>query len=225
MLFKASFVALILHQLASLAHCSPVDISVPTSTKTIEAKAPKSFVHPGVFLDKAQLNFIKGKVDSGAEPWSKAYKAMIDHPLGSLTRSASPRATVECGYYEKPNNGCTEELDDGLAAYVMSLAWYITGNAKYAQKAISYMNVWAKTIKAHTEKNADLQSGWAAANWARAGEIIRHTKAGWSNSDITAFEKMLRNVYLPHVIGGSDFNGNWELGLGGFRIIVRSFPG
>jgi hypothetical protein len=40
-----------------------------------------------------------------------------------------PRATVECGSYSNPNNGCTEEREDAIAAYTTALAWSITGNA------------------------------------------------------------------------------------------------
>jgi hypothetical protein len=76
------------------------------------------------------------------------------------------------------------------------------------------MNAWAQTIQAHTNSNAPLQTGWAGSVWARAGEIIRYTNAGWSSSDITAFSNMLKNVYLPVVIKGSQSNGNWELGEG-----------
>lgn len=74
------------------------------------------------------------------------------------------------------------------------------------------MNAWAKSIKAHTNSNAPLQTGWAGAPWTRAAEIIRHTDAGWAAVDITTFENMLKNVYLPTVIKGSQSNGNWELG-------------
>jgi hypothetical protein len=35
---------------------------------------------------------------------------------------------------------------------------------------------------------------------------------GWASSDVSKFENMLRNVYLPEIIGGSQSNGNWELG-------------
>jgi hypothetical protein len=73
------------------------------------------------------------------------------------------------------------------------------------------MNAWARTIKNHTNSNASLQTGWVGASWARAAEIIRHTYGGWATSDITAFEEMLRNVYLYKVIVGSQKNGNWEL--------------
>lgn len=212
MLFKISLVAIAASQLVSVAYCNPISFAPVEGEKPLEARAPATFTHPGVFLDTAQLNFIKSKVNSGAQPWTNAYSDMLNSPLGSLTRSPSPSATVECGPTSTPNHGCTEERQDALAAYAMSLAWYISGTAQYAQKAIAYMNAWAKTIKAHTNSNAPLQTGWAGASWARAAEIIRYTNAGWSSSDITAFENMLRTVYLPKVIVGSNSNGNWELG-------------
>lgn len=146
---------------------------------------------------------------------------MLDSSLGSgtLTRPPNPRATVECGVDNKPNNGCSDESRDALAAYVMSLAWYITRKPQYAQTAIEYMNAWAKTIKTHTNFNREIQMAWAATSWTRAAEIIRYTYINtnerWSAGDIAAFENMLRKVYLPNLIGGSDpgYNGNWELGL------------
>lgn len=94
----------------------------------------------------------------------------------------------------------------------MALAWYITGTQAYANTAISIMNAYAQTVKTHLLSNAPLQTGWAGSVWPKAAEIIRYTSAGWAAADITAFEVMLRNVYLPGVIVGSQSNGNWELG-------------
>ena len=37
-----------------------------------------------------------------------------------------PRSIVECGSYSNPNNGCTDEREDAIAAYTDALAWYIT---------------------------------------------------------------------------------------------------
>ena len=173
MFLKASILTLCASQLASLAFGAPLEDS-----SVIQARAPASFKHPGVFLDVEQLDFIKSKVNSGAQPWTNAYNAMLSSSLGSTTRAANPTATVECGPTSTPDNGCTEERTDALAAYTMSLAWYITGLPIYAQKAISYMNAWANTIKAHTNSNAPLQTRWAGASWARVAEIIRHTNAG-----------------------------------------------
>ncbi|KAF8904321.1 chondroitin AC/alginate lyase [Mucidula mucida] len=167
-------------------------------------RAPSTFTHPGVLIDRAQLDFIKGKVNAGEEPWSSAYSSMLSHSLASLSRTPTPTTTVECGPTSTPNIGCTDERQEHSRRMRCRLRGISLG-------AISYMNAWAKTIKGHTNSNAPLQTGWAGASWARAAEIIRHTYTGWAAADVTAFETMLRNVYLPTVIKGSQSNGNWEL--------------
>ena len=212
MYLNLGFVSLLIATLSSVVYSSPV--KNPESTlNALYPRAPATFTHPGVLLDKAQLDFIKSKVAAGAQPWANAYSAMLADSLASSTRQPSPFPTVACGSSSmNPDVGCHEEREDALAAYANALAWYISGTKAYATKAISYMNAWATTIKDHTASNAPLQTGWSGASWARAAEIIRYSNAGWASSDITAFENMLRIVYLPKIIGGSNSNGNWELG-------------
>ncbi|HEX5199595.1 MAG TPA: alginate lyase family protein, partial [Actinoplanes sp.] len=173
--------------------------------------APISFSHPGVLVSRAQLDFVKGKVNAGAAPWLAAYNQMMASRYASLARTPKPRATVECGSYSNPNNGCTDEREDAIAAYTDALAWYITGNADYAQKSIALMDAWSATITSHTNSNAPLQTGWAGSVWPRAAEIIKHTYASWPGQ--ARFATMLRTVYLPVVIAGSSSNGNWELSM------------
>ncbi len=212
MFIKTSLFALVWH-LTSSVIATPTPASLSPAPDSIVARAPTSFAHPGVLLDKDQLDFIKSKVDAGDQQWTDAYKSMLSDQLASLSRQPIPSATVECGPTSTPNIGCTNERQDALAAYSMSLAYWISGDSRYSAKAISYMNAWAKTIKAHTNSNALLQTGWAGASWARAAEIIRYSNAGWAASDVAAFEDMLRNVYLPTLLKGSQSNGNWELGI------------
>ena len=200
------YVLLVLAALPSV-FSSPVDDSV-----THKPRAPGHFTHPGVLLDTAQLNLIKSKVVQGVQPWSNASSAMLADPLASLSRTPSPTTVVQCGPTSTPNISCTSERQDALAAYAMSLAWYISDSTQHAQKAISYMNAWAQTIQGHNNSNAPLQTGWSGASWARAAEIVRYSNAGWAADVVTAFENMHRTVYLPEVIVGSDNNGNWELG-------------
>ena len=207
-----SFRMLLQLSLLTLAALATASSSLVDNYQTQKPKAPSHFTHPGVLLDTAQLNLIKSKVAQGAQPWSNAYSAMLADPLASLSRNPSPTTVVQCGPTSTPNIGCTSERQDALAAYAMSLAWYISDGTQYAQKAISYINAWAQTIQGHNNSNAPLQTGWSGASWARAAEIIRYSDAGWAASDITAFENMLRKVYLPEVIVGSNNNGNWELG-------------
>jgi len=177
---------------------------------TVAQAAPATFVHPGVDVSRSQLDFARTEVLAGAQPWKGAYDQMMASSYASLTRTPKPRAVVECGSYSNPNYGCTDEREDAIAAYTDALAWYITKDARYAQKAIEIMDAWSATITSHTNSNAPLQTGWAGSSWPKAAEIIKYTYTGtWTNS--ARFSTMLRNVYLPEIINGSNSNGNWEL--------------
>ncbi|MDQ8703805.1 alginate lyase family protein [Streptomyces sp. LHD-70] len=176
-----------------------------------QAAAPAEFAHPGVLVNKAQLDFVRGKVRAGEEPWKTAYDRMAASEYASLSRTPKPREIVECGSGSNPDHGCTEEREDAIAAYTQALAWYVTRDERHAKKAIELMDAWSATIKDHTNSNAPLQSGWAGGVWPRAAEIVKYTyPGGWSGSG--RFATMLRDVYLPEVIEGAPGkNGNWEL--------------
>lgn len=171
-----------------------------------------SFVHPGVLVSQGQLDFLRDRVLAGAQPWTNAYNQMRGSRYASLSRVPAPRPVVECGSFSNPNFGCTDEREDAIAAYTDALMWYITRDARYAQKSIELMDAWSAVITSHTNSNAPLQTGWAGSVWPRAAEIIRYTyTGGWSN--VNRFATMLRTVYLPVVIRGSNSNGNWELSM------------
>lgn len=79
----------------ALAQLSSVVLGTPISEPTVERRAPSKWVHPGVMVDKAQLDFVKEKVNAGEQPWKDAYSAMLKDKLASKTRKPSPTATVE----------------------------------------------------------------------------------------------------------------------------------
>ena len=176
-------------------------------------KDPNAFVHPGVQVDKGQLDFVKAKIAAKAEPWTGALTAMKKSSFASLTYTAKPRATVECGSSSMPDNGCSDEKNDVVAAYTHALLWYLTGEEANAKKAIEIMNAWSQVLVEHTNSNAPLQSAWAASVFPRAAEIMRYTYNGWAQADVDRFGTMLSKVYMPLVNHGSASNGNWELSM------------
>lgn len=158
--------------------------------------APATFAHPGVTVSKSQLDFTRSRVNAGAQPWKGAFDQMLASKYADLNRTPKPRAVVECGSYSNPNNGCTDEREDAIAAYTDALAWYITRDERYARKAIQLMDAWSAVVRDHTNSNAPLQTGWAGSSWPKAAEIIKYTyTGGWPNSG--RFATMLRDVYLP----------------------------
>src|SRR3954467_5548164 len=154
------------------------------------------FKHPGILLNRAQLDLIKSRVAQGIEPQKTAFAALLASPLADLNFTPSPRATIECGPYSKPDIGCKDERRDCTAAYSQALAWYVTGNEKYARNAIRIMNAWANTLTGgHINQNGDVQASWAGSVWPRAAEIVRYTSDLWAREDVARFQKMLVTQY------------------------------
>jgi hypothetical protein len=135
------------------------------------------------------------------------------------SNTAWMNANPQYGYR---NIGDVEHLDDARAAYTQALLWYVTGNKAHADKAIQIMNAWSSTlteIKFDQPRRPDnggilfdsgkLQAGWGASLFTRAAEIVRHSGAGWSATDVGRFEQLLDDVYLPLVITGWTGNANW----------------
>jgi hypothetical protein len=174
--------------------------------------APAQFKHPGVLVNQGQLEFVRGKVEAGKQPWKGAFDKMVDSEYGQLSWTPKPRKVVNCGPSSNPNEGCSDERRDALASYTHALLWSMTGDSAHAKKAIAILDAWAKKIEKHTGHNAPLQTGWAGCLFPAAAEIIKHTYTGWSTASRNRVRDMLRDVYLPVVRKGkASSNGNWEL--------------
>jgi hypothetical protein len=200
---------------------APRDGGTPNgSTLDADTVSPAGFRHPGILITRPQLDFVKAKITAGAEPWASAFARAKASPLGALTYTATPRASVDCGSNSNPDLGCKSEQSDVAAAYTDALLWYFTGDEAYAKKAIEIMNAWSAVLKTHGLSNAQVQSGWTGAVFPRAAEIIRYTYSGWAEADVARFTAMLKEAYLPITIAGTTAgvgtkglvpNGNWEL--------------
>jgi hypothetical protein len=173
---------------------------------------PAGFVHPGVLINRAQLDEIKRRVVAGVEPQKSAFEALKSSKWGTLDYTPHPRATVECGSNSNPDLGCKDEQADSEAAYGQALLWYITGNQAYAQNAIRIMDAWSTTLTGgHTNANGQVQASWTGDVFPRAAEIMRYTYKGWSDAAIARFQDMLTMQFLPSLIHGTCENGNKEL--------------
>ena len=206
----------------ALLACTLACLISPLAAKTDNSAVP--FIHPGILVNRAQLNLIKQRVAAGTEPQKTAFAALLASPLADLNYTPSPRATIECGPNSKPDLGCKDERRDCTAAYSQALAWVVTGNEKYARNAIRIMNAWANTLTGgHINENGPVQAAWTASVWPRAAEIIRGTSEFWAKEDIARFKKMLVTQYVPSLVDGCDENGNKELAMSEALIAIGVF--
>ncbi|MFJ5260461.1 alginate lyase family protein [Streptomyces sp. NPDC088387] len=187
--------------------------------------ADQAFTHPGVLVDRAQLDAVREKVTAGKQPWLRAYLDMRDSRYGSYKYRAQPHTTVSCPAGDLPGRGCVEEREDAIAAYTQALLFTVTGKRQHATKAAEIMDAWSAKLKRHTRVNAGLQAGWAGSTWARAAEIVRHTPgADWPQDRVRRFEGMLRTAHLPYVTKRvPERNGNWDLVTADAAISIAVF--
>jgi hypothetical protein len=157
------------------------------------------FVHPGVLNTREELDFVKKKIQAGAEPWLSVYNRMKSSASGSLSYTPHPGSEVQCGTNSNPDVHCGDEKRDCAAAYTHALLWYYSGNTAYAKKSIEIMNAWSAVLKTHSLANVPLQCGWVGTSWARAAEIIRYTYTEWPAAEIQRFAAMLKNAYVPYM--------------------------
>ena len=182
------------------------------SIDTASPPPPGAWRHPGILLNRAQLDLVRDKIKQGAQPWKAAYDTMAASGWAALTWAPKPRDVVECGAGSNPNLGCSDERADAEAAYTHALLWHFTGDEAHARKAVEILDAWAKVLKDHTNSNARLQTGWAGAVFPLAAEILRATYPGWGAAQVDQFKRMLATAYLPVLIkGAASTNGNWEL--------------
>jgi Alginate lyase len=202
-----------------------------------------NFKHPGVLLSKGQIDFIKTKVNTNAQPWKSAFDQMSGGFLASKNYVPKPVPKLQCttsGLANAyPQLGCTDLNNDSAAVYTQALMWQLTGDQAYANKAVEIMNAWSSTLKeaplddpngSDPKNDAEffqnrLLLGWSAESMVRGAEIIRHSNAGWKQEDIDKFENMLRTIYYPQLsqgwTGSNNGGATWADGLVNMGVLLN----
>jgi len=120
------FVVIVLALLAAVGAKKPTDDTsnpaysstsvVLTADSSGKPAKPAGFIHPGVLVNRAQLDELKKRVAAGIEPQKSAFQKLKISPLSAPDYTPHPRETVECGSYSKPDLGCKNEQADSEAA-------------------------------------------------------------------------------------------------------------
>ncbi|HZE85892.1 MAG TPA: alginate lyase family protein, partial [Puia sp.] len=167
------------------------------------------FIHPGIDQRATDLAYMKKMVLAGEQPWKGAFDRLKAAADTNFVIKAHTH--VLRGPYGKPNIGGDDLSRGANMAYNYALAWYITHNKIYADKAIAILNAWATTIWDLDYNDAKLLAAWTGHLLCNAAEILRYTHAGWPPKDIAAFSNMLMTVYYPLMRPYyPQANGNWD---------------
>lgn len=190
-------------------HSDVINPNYDRSYDNYEERSDSGLLHPGILLDREELNIMRDMVWIGAEPWASAFKAMQQSPYAQLDyHMDGPFETISS---DRETYGLTRS---STAAYELTLMWYITGNQAYADKAKSIILDWAHTVKTDA-KYDHLRMGTSTNKFAIAAEIMRYTpSSGWTDQDTKDF-----NAYLDLVNYAIDKPYEY-LNQGGYALIA-----
>jgi hypothetical protein len=158
---------------------------------------PGRFVHPGLLHNEE--DFQRMRANRGREPWRSGYKMLTQNRHASLDWKPRPAETIIRGSgrgVPGPQN-YSQLFNDTAAAYACALRWKVSGDRRYAEKAIEILNAWSSTLKEVTgSTDACLAVGIYGYQFANAAEIMR-TYKGWKPEDFARFQKMMLEKFYP----------------------------
>ena len=102
---------------------------------------------------KSDFEFIKGKLAHNLQPWKAGFDVLAASGFVSLNYVANPQIKIVRGgkTREEPDpDNYSNAYRDAAAAYQLGLMYNLTGNTKYADKAVQILNAWAITNKSIT---------------------------------------------------------------------------
>jgi hypothetical protein len=159
------------------------------------------FRHPGLLMTNDDFTRIRAHIQAGQEPWTGWWNKLCADRLASLDGKPNPLP----GVYRMDNSKFAMYRDI-QRAWCLALRWKLSGDTRYADKAVETMDAWANTLKeigtvppgstAHDDHTFILLAGMQGHQWAQAGEIMRGY-AGWAPAYLKRFQDMLANIFAP----------------------------
>lgn len=169
----------------------------------------QTFIHPGIDMNRDDLELMKSKTLEGVQPWKGAFECLkAETPLSFEVKTY---AHVISGPYGKPDIGGSDLSKGAVMAYNCAVLWYITGEKVYAEKALEIIGKWSETLRSLDENNAKLLVALSGYKFCNAAEILRYTYSGWKEHHTASFTEMMMSIYYPLLrFYFPQANGNWD---------------
>ncbi|MGK9169214.1 alginate lyase family protein [Inquilinus limosus] len=161
------------------------------------AAADRPFTHPGLLHTNEDFKRIKTRLAGSTQPWQDGWNRLVSNAHASLYWTPQPQPVVYRGYDGVHAENYRKLYNDVAAAYALALRWKISGDSRYADKAVEIMNAWAGQLTAiRGTADAALAAGIYGYEFANAAELMRDY-AGWSAADFRRFKLMMMRVFYP----------------------------
>ena len=169
----------------------------------------QAFVHPGIDMNRKDLEYMKKQTLAGQEPWSSAYARLKEKTSTDI--EIVPVTHVIRGPYGRPDVGASALWDNSNTLYDCALLWYISGEERYAQKALEIIEKWSGRVWSFDDNDAKLLGGLSCHPMCAGAEILRYNYKGWTAAHTELFSRLLMETYYPLLrFYFTEANGNWD---------------
>ena len=174
---------------------------------TVSGKKHNHSMHP-----EKQIQFVKKQIKQKVEPYYTAYQQLIHY--ADSVQEVQQHALVDFavpGYYVKPDEHQANSLaiqQDAFGAYCSALAFRLSGESKYGEKACFFLNSWASINKKYSEHDGVLVMAYSGSGLMIAAELMSDTKI-WKEKEKSSFRNWVSRVYQPAVNEIRVHKNNW----------------
>ncbi|HHJ80899.1 MAG TPA: hypothetical protein ENJ65_04620, partial [Candidatus Tenderia electrophaga] len=200
--------------------------------------------HPNILINAEELTAIKTKVAAGTQPWKSAYDKMISQANSALSlpnmsvtfggvNGCDAPATVFC--VERLYDTGADLYDDyngarpmGAGVRDLGMAYAFTGDARYADKLIQLVRVWALDpttgMKPRFSNNQSRISLFSTMPGLIYGVDLAWNYPGWTQADKVAFKAWVQ-TFGENAKAFSPANNNFENWRNAFLSVAGAFTG
>ncbi len=176
---------------------------------------PNAFRHPGLDVTAAELDRIRHNSAIAGHPMESGLASLKSHIHSSnnpdekdfLSQSSHAKDTSDFADGNAKFGDARVWQRDGDVVNSLALYWAVTGEQKYADKAIEFLNSWATVNKSMRTNYRDhytyLNTTHFYERFVQAAELLKYYKgkdgkgSGWKADDVKNFDKWFREVYAP----------------------------
>lgn len=168
--------------------------------------------HNHAMHPEKQIEFVKQQIQNRKEPYFSAYKQLIHYAdsVCSFSHHALVNFSVP-GFYEDPDvhrNNSLAIQTDAFASYCLALAYRLSENEKYGEKAIHFLNAWAHINKNYSEHDGALVMSYSGVGFLIGAELLSESCI-WNDVDKAVFSKWISSVYKKAVNEIRVHKNNW----------------
>lgn len=177
---------------------------------------PSAVKQPGVhnMHPLEQLRHVKYNIVRRIEPYHTAYRKLIGDADAIIDQGQEDNAIVDFhipGYYTDPDThraNVAGMVSDSYAAYATALAYRLSGDKKYGEKAVYFLKAWYTTNKTYSGSDGALAMTRAGCGLMIAAELMTDTKL-WGAVEQAQFNRWVKDVYQKSGNSIRNRKNNW----------------